>query len=150
MVDVGEPAAPQEAAWFAVGDRCEDLCLRGDELCLGAGAGGMLLLRPTISVTATPDEAPAAAGGLACFPNPFNPATRIAFTLARSGRARLAVFAVDGRRLASLLDAELPAGSHAVDWRGRDEAGRELPSGLYLARLEAGGAVRVTKMLLAR
>ncbi len=83
-------------------------------------------------------------------PNPFNPRTVLSFRLPTAGPTRLAVHDLAGRRLALLLDRELPAGPHEVAWEGRDDRGRALPSGCYLARLEAAGRQRTTRLLLLR
>ena len=94
-----------------------------------------------------------AAGGmqaLSCSPNPFNPRTTIRFELARAGAARLAVYDVCGRRVRTLLDGSLAAGSHEAEWDGRDDSGREVGSGVYLARLESGGVAAVARMGLVR
>lgn len=96
------------------------------------------------------ESAPAAGLALAAWPNPFNPSTRIAFELPRAGRARLVLHDVHGRRVARLLDAPLAAGPHALQWDGRDDAGRELPSGVYLLSLEAAGRREGGKLLLLR
>ncbi len=68
-------------------------------------------------------------------PNPFNPSTTLAFDLARSGGVEVAVFALDGRRVATLLREDRPAGRHSVVWQGRDDNGRGVASGTYLCRL---------------
>ncbi len=71
--------------------------------------------------------------------NPFVDETTFRFSLAHPGRARFAVYDVAGRRVATLADDHLPLGEHALTWDGRDDAGRSLPSGVYLYRLDAGG-----------
>ncbi len=71
------------------------------------------------------------------YPNPFNPATTIPFSLPRPGRVRLSVFDVAGRRVATLADADFPAGTHQVRWEAGDFA-----SGVYFYRLEAGDFVQ--------
>jgi hypothetical protein len=71
-------------------------------------------------------------------PNPFNPSTEIAFDLPGRQRVRLAIHDLAGRRVATLVDAELPAARHAVRWQGRDDRGRLVAAGTYLYRLEAG------------
>lgn len=68
-------------------------------------------------------------------PNPFNPQTAIAFDLARAGRARLLVYAIDGRLVRVLVDGELPVGRHFFKWDGTDDGGHRLASGVYLTRL---------------
>lgn len=97
------------------------------------------------------DRAPAARGAtLACAPNPFNPRTSFRCELPRAGHARLVVYDVAGRRVRGLLDGDLPAGPRAVAWDGRDDTGRTVAAGSYLARLEGDGTVAVTRAVLVR
>ncbi len=105
------------------------------------------------AVTALPDREagpPAAILDAGSFPNPFNPRTRIAFALGVAARAELSIHAVDGRLVRRLLDAELPAGEHEVEWDGRDERGAAAASGVYFFRLQAGTAVLSRKLSLIR
>lgn len=83
-------------------------------------------------------------------PNPFNPSTTLSFELAAAGRARLVLFDLQGRRVRTLVDGELPAGPHACVWDGRDDAGRAATSGVYLARLTAGDQVRRVRLTLLK
>ena len=85
-----------------------------------------------------------------CYPNPFNPLTTLRFDLPVGGRVRLAVYDVAGRLLRTLLDVDLPAGSHTAVWDGRDSVGRSLASGSYFARLQAGGRLQTVRMSLVR
>lgn len=83
-------------------------------------------------------------------PNPFNPRTRIGFTLPRSGMAHLAIYDAAGRRIARLLDEWRPEGSHGVVWDGRDKAGRAVASGTYYSRLQFDGEVTTRALTLVR
>jgi hypothetical protein len=83
-------------------------------------------------------------------PNPFNPATTIAFDLERSQPVTLEVYTVDGMHVVTLRDERLSAGSHTVTWNGRDDVGREMASGVYLYRLQAGDRVQTRRMALIR
>ena len=96
------------------------------------------------------DDLPAAAGRLTNHPNPFNPVTTICFQVPAGQHVRLAVYDVKGRRVALLLDGEVPAGRQEIAWQGRDDAGRGLASGVYMARLETPAETWVQKMLLAK
>lgn len=83
-------------------------------------------------------------------PNPFNPATTLAFELPAAGQARLALLDPRGREVAVLHDGPLPAGAHQQVWRGVDGAGRPVASGVYYAVLQAQGVRQVRKLALVR
>ena len=88
----------------------------------------------------------------AAHPNPFNPATTLAFTLEGDGdaRTRIDIHDVLGRRVRRLAVGSLPAGDHAVRWDGRDDAGAALPGGLYLAIVRAGDDAKSLKLTLVK
>ena len=85
-----------------------------------------------------------------CRPNPFNPRTTISWDLGRSGQTRLQVVDLRGRLVATLVDDVLPAGAHDVVWAGKNDQGVEMPSGVYLSRLETAGQVVHGRMMLVR
>lgn len=94
-------------------------------------------------------ELPAAAVVLhGAAPNPFNPATSIAFTLDSPGRADLLVYGLDGKLVRTLTGGDLPAGRHDVTWHGRDDQGRSVPSGAYVVRLRSAGQVASAKVMM--
>jgi hypothetical protein len=84
------------------------------------------------------------------FPNPFNPSTKIAFQLAVDSKVSLKVFDVLGQEVATLVNTNLVAGSHNVNFDAS-----ALNSGVYLYRLEATGIdganfIDVKKMILTK
>ncbi|MCC6549491.1 MAG: glycoside hydrolase family 3 C-terminal domain-containing protein [Ignavibacteriaceae bacterium] len=80
------------------------------------------------------------------FPNPFNPSTRISFTLPEAGNISLTIYDALGREAATAAVGEYQQGTHSVQF---DAAG--LASGLYLCRLTGPwGATSARKMLLVR
>ncbi|MBK8167572.1 MAG: T9SS type A sorting domain-containing protein [bacterium] len=97
-----------------------------------------------------PRESAAALRLRSGIPNPFNPRTTIQFAIPTDGAVRLTVFDVAGRLVRTLVDENRPQGSHEAVWDGRDATGREMGSGSYLARLEFGGLVEMTKISLMR
>ncbi len=84
------------------------------------------------------------------YPNPFNPTTTIRYELAEAASVRLRVYAVSGQFVRELVSAGQQAGAYHVVWDGRDNAGVEVSSGAYLARLEAGDFRAVTRMVLMK
>jgi len=83
-------------------------------------------------------------------PNPFQSATSLGFVLPSDTEVELGIFAVTGRRIATLATGLQRAGELRVSWDGRDEEGRAMPSGVYLARLEAGSDVIVRSVVLQK
>jgi flagellar hook assembly protein FlgD len=84
------------------------------------------------------------------FPNPFNPTTTLLFEMAVEGPARLEIFSVEGRRVLTLVDERLAVGQHERDWDGRDENGRALASGIYLARFTRPGMSEAKRLVLLK
>lgn len=83
-------------------------------------------------------------------PNPFATSTTLRFLAPAGGRVRLAVLDPGGRRVATLLDADAPAGFHDVRWDGRDDAGRPAAPGVYLVRFDGFGRTESRRLVLAR
>ncbi|MFH1279069.1 MAG: C25 family cysteine peptidase [Candidatus Eisenbacteria bacterium] len=83
-------------------------------------------------------------------PNPFNPNTTLSFSLESPGPVRIGVYDVTGRLVRRLVVGDLPAGTHETSWDGRSDRGEGAASGAYFARMEAGGDVRVRRLMLVR
>lgn len=79
------------------------------------------------------------------YPNPFNPVTNIAFDLTEAANVTLTVFNVNGQAVATLVNGNMNAGSHTVNFDGAN-----LSSGVYLYRLSAGANTATMKMVLMK
>ncbi|MBT5057438.1 MAG: T9SS type A sorting domain-containing protein, partial [Gemmatimonadetes bacterium] len=66
------------------------------------------------------------------------------------GDAELSLFNLSGQRVATLISGLREAGSYTLHWDGRDDAGRDLASGMYFYRLAAGDQVATQKLMLLR
>lgn len=78
-----------------------------------------------------------AASAVGCAPNPFHGSTTLRFALSRSAPVSVGIYDVGGRLVRALRSGSFAAGRHEVSWNGRDDAGRSLPPGVYLYRIES-------------
>lgn len=83
-------------------------------------------------------------------PNPARESVTLRFSLPSEAAATLAIYDVQGRRVRALASGPRAAGPHAVSWDLRDDRGRAVASGLYFARLEAGGRTFTAKISTLR
>ena len=79
------------------------------------------------------------------YPNPFNPATRIRFNIKSATRVKLEVYNLIGEQVRVLIDGNMDEGTYEVEFNGRN-----LPSGVYAYRLEAGEFLEVRLMSLMK
>lgn len=79
------------------------------------------------------------------YPNPFNPETTIRYNLAKASPVKLQIYNTLGQKVATLINENQAPGAHQVRFNGRN-----LPSGIYFYRIEAGDFVQVKKMVLMK
>ncbi len=84
------------------------------------------------------------------YPNPFNPETTIKYQLSGSSFVRLRIFSALGQEVRTLVEGVQPAQYYSIMWDGRDNAGNQLPTGLYFYRLETEKFTAVKKMVMMR
>ncbi len=84
------------------------------------------------------------------YPNPFNPMTKISFSLPEAQAVKLTVYGLDGRKVATLVNEQREAGTYDVNWMGRDDQGQMVASGTYFYRIDAGPYSQVRKMTLMK
>jgi len=89
------------------------------------------------------------------YPNPFHsagigrgPATVISYQLNQSSNVTISIYNLRGQLVKTLVEEIKPAGEYQVSWDGRDDENHNLPSGLYLYRLDTGEAILTRKMIL--
>jgi hypothetical protein len=81
----------------------------------------------------------------AAYPNPFNPTTTLSFEVPQPVQATLKVYTVTGLEVATLVDGRVSSGLHQIQWNAVD-----LPSGMYLYRLEAGSVRKAATVMLLK
>ncbi|MFH1143221.1 MAG: FlgD immunoglobulin-like domain containing protein [Candidatus Eisenbacteria bacterium] len=83
-------------------------------------------------------------------PSPSSQNVAFEIYLPESGDVTLAIYDIQGRRIARLLEGPHGAGPYSVSWDGRTESGEPVSSGIYFARFEAAGTVCNSKIVRAR
>jgi hypothetical protein len=120
------------------------------DVLVGSGDGKVRLYRGLGSVSVPQDLPDAGLPLVSVYPNPFNPRARVTIELARPGVVVLSIVAATGDRVLRREMGSLAAGRHELTWDGRDGAGRAVPSGAYLVKVEAGGLSATTRATLVR
>jgi hypothetical protein len=80
-----------------------------------------------------------------CYPNPFNPTTTITFDLVENGFVNLKVYNLMGQEVAQIVNGTMDVGRYAVTFDGSN-----LPSGVYVYRLEVNDFSSTRKMMLMK
>ena len=112
---------------------------------------GMVDVQVIGDLTGVGDDVPPARLALEQnIPNPFNPVTRIRFSLRVASHVTLTVYDVKGRHIITLIDGHLPRGERSVEWNARDSHGNPVGSGVYFYRLQTGDRSLSRKMVLLR
>ncbi len=103
------------------------------------------LLEKATPVKRTGDSKPKSYNLYQNYPNPFNPKTTIQFDVAQQGKISLDIISIEGKTIASLVDATLEEGSYTADWDATQTA-----SGVYLYRLNAGAFSDTKKLVVVK
>ena len=84
------------------------------------------------------------------YPNPFNPKTTIAFTLAKAGKVDINIYNLKGQKVKTLLSDNLLPGKHSIVWDGKDDKGSGLGSGIYFVKMQTGKTTETRKITLLK
>lgn len=104
------------------------------------------ILSQTQIVSPVGDETPVVRNHLfRNYPNPFNPSTRISFSLEQETKVRLEVYDLKGRRVDTILNGVKPAGAHSITYEPKN-----LASGVYLVLMRAGSFRASQRMMLVK
>ena len=123
-----------------------------------AGSGGSFswggpytfhLASPT-SVAGAEGNLPTSFGLGQNYPNPFNPTTEITFDVPHNSHVTISVYNILGRKVATVVDEKLSAGSYVRTWNGISDAGSMVSSGIYLYKLQAEDFAQTRKMMLLK
>jgi hypothetical protein len=121
----------------------------GETFSYGAGEADVYLIRLITDLSAYPkiqnSEIPLVMTLEPASPNPFNSETKLTYSIPIAGEVSLIVFDINGREVARLYDVYQTEGIYEVDFNTG-----QLPSGVYFARLQAGGFSQTQKLVLLK
>lgn len=139
------PNLPQ-GSFFAVHSDARVHCYRWTDIA--AALGLQVVVQDPNASTDAAFGPPAGGLRLASAPNPFNPTTRITYTVPDAMHVDIGVYDAAGARRATLTRGVHTGGTHGLDWRAVDDGGKPLPGGVYLCRIVAGSGSRTLKLVL--
>jgi hypothetical protein len=84
------------------------------------------------------------------YPNPFNPATNIRYSLEKPSQVRLTIYNLLGQEIKIMVDSFQANGEYSLVWDSTDERNNPVSSGMYLYRLETEGCAFQKKMILVK
>jgi len=84
------------------------------------------------------------------FPNPFSNSTFISYTLPKTNKVLLQVFNIRGELVCTLANENNQAGKHTIEWKGEDESGNKVSSGVYFYRLKGDDFIETHKMFFLK
>jgi hypothetical protein len=147
VISIAEYSNPQEAGYYDGPSTARGVFSLDGYAYVAEMDGGVTIYRNELYTDITPgdDLIPGEFRLDQNYPNPFNPGTKISFTLPVSGQVSLKVFNILGQEIQTLLNENMNAGKHDVQF----DAGH-LANGLYFYELEIDGYSAIRKMVLIK
>ncbi len=88
--------------------------------------------------------------GISNYPNPFNPSTTITYSLPKNMQINLDIYNLKGQKVKTLQSGKQSIGKHSVIWKGTDDNGRPVASGMYFYKLIMPDKVLTNKMVMLK
>lgn len=148
IVDISDPASPQKVGYFKTGDQAIGVFADKDLVYVADSEDGVYAVHNNISTDIYSKDRhgiPLKFQLYHNYPNPFNPATTIAFDVPKDCKVTIDIYNILGQHVVNIIDSKFKAGSHKVTF----DAGK-LPSGLYFYRMKADGFRSIKKMIILK
>ena len=105
-----------------------------------------------VTVTATDDQNNVVTANrlMGNYPNPFNPETTISFNVVKDAPVSIDIYNIQGQKVKTLVNNVMTAGTHTVVWRGDNNEGNKVTSGVYFCKMNAGSYTEIKKMVMMK
>jgi len=84
------------------------------------------------------------------YPNPFNPVTKITYSLSEKSYINLSIYDMTGRLVKNLVSGSVEPGIHHFRWDGTNTGGGKVSSGIYLCKINDGSTASFIKLILMK
>lgn len=84
------------------------------------------------------------------YPNPFNPSTTIQFGLPVDSDVKINIYNIKGQKIKALVSQKMIAGTHKVEWNGKDQMNKSVSSGIYFYQIKTNKGSINKKMLMLK
>ena len=84
------------------------------------------------------------------YPNPFNPTTNISYYLPKASNVTINIYNITGQLIKTLISGKVSSGTHTVNWKGDNNMGRQVASGVYIYSLQTEAGNITKKMILVK
>jgi hypothetical protein len=84
------------------------------------------------------------------YPNPFNPSTRIQFSLSKEQKVTIDIYNIKGEKVTTLVNKIMSSGNHVITWNGDDSQNKKTASGVYFYKMETHEYTSIKKMILLK
>jgi hypothetical protein len=140
------------SSWNAVNNGLTDLYVRalaisGNNIFAGTAISGVWRrpISEMIAVEENKDNLPTEFVLEQNYPNPFNPSTTFRYSIPNESKVIIKVYDILGKEIEALVSEEKPAGTYELTWNAKN-----LPSGIYFYRIQAGSFIDTKKMILVK
>ena len=89
-------------------------------------------------------------GGIFNYPNPFNPVTKLRYTIPKNSLVSIIIYDMLGRQVKTLVNQTQNAGYASVIWDATNDYGKPVSAGIYLYQIQAGEYISTKKMVLLK
>ena len=147
IINISDPTNPIGAGYYDTDDFANDVALDGNYVYVADDDDGLYIIKNDLlnDVKVVSNQTPMNFNLYNNYPNPFNPVTKIKFSIPKTSYVTLKVYTILGNEIATLVDEEITLGNYEVDFNASG-----LPSGVYFYKVESGAFTKANKMLLLR
>ncbi len=150
VFDISIPAIPTLIESYSGCREVREMLLIDDYLLTGNNRSGFAIITLDGLLESNENEIIPNFFNLKNYPNPFNPTTRISFSLQSNTEVELTIYNIKGQKIKTLTQYEYAKGSHSIIWNGDNETGKPVSSGIYLYKLKTKDNQKTNRMLLLK